>query len=51
MDPICVDDLESPKVRTLSCEYCPFDLVCGGRCVLGLFEEADPEVPLKAIAS
>jgi len=51
MELVSVDDLVSPKVRTLSCEYCPFDLVCNGRCVLGLFEDSDPEAPPKAIAS
>jgi hypothetical protein len=37
-----VDDLPSPKVLGLGCEYCPFDYQCEGICILG-FQDYDDE--------
>ena len=52
MDLISVDDLQSPKCRGLSCEYCPFDYLCGGRCLLGLMDDVDDDGPrLPTVAS
>jgi hypothetical protein len=45
MNAVSVDDLVSPKELPMSCEYCPFDLVCTGRCYLG------PHYIPKAVAS
>ena len=47
-----VDDMRSPKCLGLSCEYCPFDYICGGRCLLGLMDDDvdddDPKLPTVA---
>lgn len=38
-----VDDMRSPKCLGFSCEYCPFDYVCEGRCLLGLTDDVDDD--------
>ena len=37
-----LDDLPSPKVLSLGCEYCPYDYLCGDMCILG-YDELDDD--------
>jgi len=46
-----LDDLHSPKRPGPSCEYCPFDFLCDGLCVLGWTVDMEMELAQKTVAS